>query len=225
MSLPYGVGALDGNLFFGGNTDAGQVGLRLFAIDAAGQFQCGFIDVRAGTVTDGLRIRVDTDRGAIEQMRITAGGFVGIGTPAPSERLDVNGNIRVEGNAVVTGNLNVDGANFSDLLSRVAALEQKVGSGSGTTTARTIAVSKQGVGQSTVLTITGGGFTPGSRVVIRVTTADLQQVQFGETAGGDGKFVSSHGVRCVSGGELTVTAFEDANPEGSLANVVVTTCP
>jgi hypothetical protein len=54
MFLPYGVGALDGNLFFGGNTDAGQVGLRLFAIDAAGEFQCGFIDVRAGTVTDGL---------------------------------------------------------------------------------------------------------------------------------------------------------------------------
>jgi hypothetical protein len=109
MSLPYGVGALDGNLFLGGNTDAGQVGLRLFAIDAAGEFQCGFIDVRAGTVTDGLRIRVDTDRGGIEQMRITAGGLVGIGTQAPSQRLDVNGNILVQGNAVVTGALDVDG--------------------------------------------------------------------------------------------------------------------
>src|SRR3954454_17233900 len=92
--LPYARGALDGNLFFGGDTDKSQVGMRLSAIDGAGQFQCGFIDVRAGTVTDGLRIRVDTDRGAIEQMRITAGGYVGIGTPAPSERLEVNGNLR-----------------------------------------------------------------------------------------------------------------------------------
>jgi hypothetical protein len=93
--LPYSKGAVDGNLFFGGDTDKGQVGLRLSAINVAGQFQCGFIDVRAGTVTDGLRFRVDTDRGAIEQMRITANGNVGIGTPTPSERLEVNGNLRV----------------------------------------------------------------------------------------------------------------------------------
>jgi hypothetical protein len=112
MFMPYGVGALDGNLFFGGNTDAGQVGLRLFAINAPGEFQAGFIDVRAGTAADGLRIRVDTDRGGREQMRITAGGLVGIGTQAPSERLDVNGNLLVEGNAVVTGSLIVDGVNI-----------------------------------------------------------------------------------------------------------------
>jgi hypothetical protein len=92
--------------------------------------------------------------------------------------------------------------------------------------APTIAVSKQGVGASTVLTITGNGFTPGRLVTIRVTSQDLQQqVQFGETAGGDGKFVSPHSLPCVSGRQFTVTAFEDADPEGTFANAVVTTCP
>jgi hypothetical protein len=115
--MPYGVGALDGNLFFGGDTDAGQVGLRLFAINAPGEFQAGFIDVRAGTAADGLRIRVDTDRGGREQMRITGGGLVGIGTQAPSEKLDVNGNLLVQGNAVITGGLVVNGV---DILQAIA---------------------------------------------------------------------------------------------------------
>jgi hypothetical protein len=112
--LPYVRGALDGNLFFGGDTDKSQVGMRLSAIDAAGQFQCGFIDVRAGTVTDGLRIRVDTDRGAIEQMRITAGGYVGIGTPAPSERLEVNGNLRVTGTIAAAGDIQLTNADCAE---------------------------------------------------------------------------------------------------------------
>jgi hypothetical protein len=95
----------------------------------------------------------------------------------------------------------------------------------GTTPAPTISVSKQGVGASTVLVITGNGFTPGSLVVIRVTTPDLQGSEFVETAGGDGKFVSPHSFPCVSGRAFTVTAFEDADPQGTFANAVVTTCP
>ena len=94
-----------------------------------------------------------------------------------------------------------------------------------TTPARTIAVSKQGVGASTVLVITGDGFTPGSRVVLKVTNPDLSGPQFAETAGGDGKFVSPHSFPCVSGRTFTVTAYEDADPLGTFANAVVTTCP
>jgi hypothetical protein len=88
-----------------------------------------------------------------------------------------------------------------------------------------ISVAKQGTGASTVFVVSGAGFTPNGRVVIRVTTPQLQQVQFAETAGFDGRFVSSHSVPCVSGGQLTVTAFEDRDPTHTFANAVVTTCP
>jgi len=39
-------------------------------------------------------------------------GNVGIGTDLPSEKLDVNGNLKVRQNATVNGNLNVNGINF-----------------------------------------------------------------------------------------------------------------
>jgi hypothetical protein len=94
-----------------------------------------------------------------------------------------------------------------------------------TTPARQISVSKEGVGSSTVFVVTGAGFTPNSLVTIRITDPQLQQLQFPETAEGDGKFVSRHGIPCVSGVTLTFTAFEDADPQGTFANTVVTTCP
>jgi hypothetical protein len=94
-----------------------------------------------------------------------------------------------------------------------------------TTPARTISVTKEGTGSSTVLTVKGSGFTPSSLVVIKITDAQLQQVQFPETAGTDGKFVSKHSVSCVSSAQLTITAFEDADPLGTFANAIVTTCP
>ena len=94
-----------------------------------------------------------------------------------------------------------------------------------TQSGRQISVSKEGAGSSTVFVVIGTGFTPSSRVVIRVTDAQFRQVQFPETAGGDGKFVSRHSVPCRSGIQLTFTAFEDAHPSSTFANAVVTTCP
>jgi fibronectin type III domain protein/VCBS repeat protein len=94
-----------------------------------------------------------------------------------------------------------------------------------TTPARTISVSKDGTGSSTVFVVTGAGFTPNSLVIIQITDPAFHQVQFPETAGGDGKFVSPHSFPCVSGSEWTVTAFEADDSVGTFANAIVTTCP
>jgi Fibronectin type III domain len=94
-----------------------------------------------------------------------------------------------------------------------------------TTPARSISVSNEGVGTSAVFVITGAGFTPTKLVVIRITAAHGGQVQFRESAGVDGRFVSRHSVPCVSGQPLTFTAFEDDDPFGTTANDVVTACP
>jgi hypothetical protein len=95
----------------------------------------------------------------------------------------------------------------------------------GTTPARQISVASGGSGASTVFTVTGAGFTPNGLVVIRITNPALQQLQFPQTAGGDGKFVSRHGIPCTPGVAFTFTAFEDADPAGTFANAIVTTCP
>lgn len=88
----------DGNIYFGGVTDKGEVGLRLAGGKVSNNlFPSGFIDVRAGTPMDGLRIRVDMEFGGTERMRITASGNVGIGVAEPKERLEVNGNIVTNG--------------------------------------------------------------------------------------------------------------------------------
>jgi hypothetical protein len=132
-----------------------------------------------------------------------------------------------QGKVDITGDLKVLGVSFQALLQRIQQLEQQIAAltSGGTLSGRRITVSKEGAGSSAVFVVTGAGFTANSRVVIRITDAQLHQVQFPETAGGDGRFVSRHSVSCVSGTSLTITAFEDANPQGTFANVVVTTCP
>jgi hypothetical protein len=90
---------------------------------------------------------------------------------------------------------------------------------------RHISVSKEGAGSSTVWVIEGSGFASNSQVVIKITDKDLEQNQFSETAGDDGRFVARHSLACVSGVPLTVTAFEDANPTETFSNAVMTTCP
>lgn len=103
--LPTARGGVDGNLYFGGTTDTGEIGMRLSGGRIGNEFQCGFIDVRAGTPTDGLRFRVDTFFGGAEQMRITAEGKVGIGTPNPRYRLEVmNGDIGVTNGDIILTN-------------------------------------------------------------------------------------------------------------------------
>jgi hypothetical protein len=81
--LPNANAGNDGNLYFGGITDAGQTGLRLFGGLVNNAIPAGFIDVRTTDPNDGLRIRVDTAAGGTERMRVTASGNVGIGTSNP----------------------------------------------------------------------------------------------------------------------------------------------
>jgi len=91
---------------------------------------------------------------------------------------------------------------------------------------RLINVTTEGTGASTVWTVTGSAFTPFGLTVIRFTNPAFQQVQFSQSAGADGKFVSRHSIANVASGErITITAFEDADPEGTSANAIVTTCP
>jgi len=70
--MPNANRGTDGNLYFGGQTDNGQTGLRLFGGNVnSGQFFGGFIDVRTTNNNDGLHFRVDTNNGGTERMLIT----------------------------------------------------------------------------------------------------------------------------------------------------------
>lgn len=112
VQLPPPVGGAHGNLYFGGVTDQGQVGMRLFGGRIDDTYQSGFIDVRAGNLANGLVFRVDDVQGGIERMRINADGNVGIGTNAPEEALHVAGNIAVNGDIRL---LNADCAEDFDI--------------------------------------------------------------------------------------------------------------
>ncbi len=93
--LPAGSSDTAGNLFFAGDTTTGVNGLRLFSSDATGG---GFLDVKASSTSNGIIFRADTTNGSTERMRITAGGNVGIGVPAPADLLDASpGVIRANG--------------------------------------------------------------------------------------------------------------------------------
>jgi hypothetical protein len=91
-------------------------------------------------------------------------------------------------------------------------------------TPRTISVTRQGFGLSTVLVFTGSGFTPGGTLVVKVTAPNLTQAVFTETAQANGQLAASVQVPCVSGVLLTITVYEDANPTGTTANIIEMTC-
>ena len=104
--LPNAQAGTNGNLYFGGTTDTGQLGMRLFGgrvNPGPGEIHAGFIDVRTDVAADGLRIRVDTASGGTERMRVTAAGNVGIGTTTPGARLSVNGDVEVTGDIRLLG--------------------------------------------------------------------------------------------------------------------------
>lgn len=112
VQLPAPVGGEHGNLYFGGVTDQGQIGMRLFGGPIGDVYQSGFIDVRAGNLQNGLVFRVDDVQGSMERMRINANGNVGIGTQTPEEALHVAGNIAVNGDIRL---LNADCAEDFDI--------------------------------------------------------------------------------------------------------------
>jgi hypothetical protein len=124
---------------------------------------------------------------------------------------------------VITGSLTSDGVTLASLIQRIQHLEQK--GGGGTASTRQIMASSSGAGSTSVFTVTGSGFTPNSLVIIKITAPNLQQVQCKQTAGANGTFVARCPASCISGGQLTFTAYEDANPTGTQATPVVTTCP
>jgi hypothetical protein len=93
-----------------------------------------------------------------------------------------------------------------------------------TTPARSISVSKEGVGTATVFVVSGAGFTPNSLAVVRIVDRAFNQFEARETPGGDGRFVARRSVPCRSGTAWTVTAFEDTDPSGTVSNAVETSC-
>jgi hypothetical protein len=75
VQLPNAQVGTDGNLYFGGRTDAQETGMRLFGGLVNGSIPGGFVDVRTTSNAEGLRIRVDTNNGGSEKMRITPTGI------------------------------------------------------------------------------------------------------------------------------------------------------
>lgn len=95
-----------------------------------------------------------------------------------------------------------------------------------TTPARTISVAKEGAGSSTVFVVNGRGFSPNSKVELRIVDGLFQHpVTWVETAEGDGTLTSRRSYPCVTGESLTVSAFESADPEGTVSNFLETSCP
>jgi hypothetical protein len=94
-----------------------------------------------------------------------------------------------------------------------------------TTPARTINVAKEGVGQSTVFVVKGTGFSPNSKVFLQITHGLSTLSEWVETAEGDGTLTSRHSYSCVTGQELTFSAYETADPVGTRSNYLDTSCP
>src|SRR6266545_1466497 len=95
-----------------------------------------------------------------------------------------------------------------------------------TTPPRTIGVAKEGAGSSTVFVVNGRGFSPNSKVELRIVDGLFQHpVTWVETAEGDGTLTSRRSYPCVTGESLTVSAFESADPEGTVSNFLETSCP
>jgi hypothetical protein len=129
---------------------------------------------------------------------------------------------------------NTESASISGLRSgyeyaiHVVAVNEAGGSGgpsvTATTPARTISVAKEGAGSSTVYVVNGRGFSPNSKVVLRIEHG-LTQSEWVETAEADGTLTSRRSYPCVTGQALHVSAFEDADPLGTWSNILETSCP
>jgi hypothetical protein len=80
----------------------------------------GFALKRTGTLTGNSSLRLVGSSGsealgfsvnATERMRITSAGYLGIGTSSPAYSLDVSGNARIGGSAIITGDISQSGSN------------------------------------------------------------------------------------------------------------------
>jgi hypothetical protein len=68
---------------------------------------------------------------------------------------------------------------------------------------------------STVFVVSGRGFSPNSKVELRIVDGHLQHpVAWVETAEADGTLTSRRSYPCVTGESLTVSAFETRQPQG-----------
>jgi hypothetical protein len=159
--LPAAVSDTSGNLFLGGDTSTGALGLRLFSADSSGG---AFIDNRASTTANGIIFRTDTHNGGTERMRITAGGNVGIGTTAPAAMLEVNGTAKFD--QAVTFAAGQTFPNTASLLSNMFTGNQSVtgsviatqsGAGSAVSAANTAASGETVGAQGIVSAGTGTG--------------------------------------------------------------------
>ena len=92
-------------------------------------------------------------------------------------------------------------------------------------TPRMITLIKQSTGATTILEVSGSGFTPGNLIVIKVTdTVTFANWQATATANAATDFVTSFSFPCVSGVIFTVSAYEDANPAFTQSNAINFTC-
>jgi len=95
IMMDYASGGTTGNIFLGGTTDAGNNGMRLFALNTG----AAYIDSKTTSVTDGIIFRVNTTNGGTERMRICANGRIGINNNNPLYTLHMNGDLFVTGNS------------------------------------------------------------------------------------------------------------------------------
>jgi hypothetical protein len=139
-----------------------------------------------------------------------------------------------DGNVEVMGDLILNGASFSDLLRRVAALEQEVARLTGTvpppSTKPSISVSSRGSGSGAQFTVTGSGFLANKIVTIRVVDDALNMTSFQQSSDASCRISANLSYSCSSGHSLAFSA-NDGRPDpndltGILwSNTVTTPCP
>ena len=114
---------------------------------------------------------VDTGKGAVERMRITSAGFVGIGTKEPGVALHVAGNAFVEGDSSFLNKLGVG----------------PIGPNSGVDTDANLVVKGNGSIEIGNVTITGGGsgansYVVGSNIHTKVVVGDAIMIVHADDA-------------------------------------------
>jgi hypothetical protein len=124
-----------------------------------------------------------------------------------------------QGQVIVTGELTVQGVRLSDLVRRLAALEQQV-KPAPSPTKPTIRVSSQGSGSGSVFTVTGSGFSANKTVTIRVRDDRATGFDFQQTSAQDGSLNARSSVSCTTGATLHFSATDGRSDPGDLTGVL-----